>query len=342
MSEAVFPIFGPLFVIVAVLPLSALVARIVLSLLSSLDAAPGLSSHQAFRYAVLVASSAIPLCWFISASLHQAESGASALVCLAEHAPGADCAESAYFSLSLIGLAVLIAVPRLFRDQRALRGSKGGVARATSARIDAIVRARPALSALAGHVVVSNSAEAPIATFGIVTSRVVVQTAFAKSIDDEALAGALHHELEHFRDYDPLRYFVNWWALAVNPVGGWLLRAEQARWILGREAHCDRQAVVAGASATALAKALVVAARAPRPSSRPALGSGHVEAVKLRLGLLLAYADRKPQRCRPGRAARLLFVALIAAFALPHGTRTDPLDLLHAATERGIALIGGN
>ena len=204
MSEAVFPILGPLIVVVVVLPLAALVARLVLALVASFESARGVSSYQAFRYATLVGSSALPLCWFISASLHQAESGASALVCLAEHAPGADCTESAYFALALIALALLVALPRLVRDARAVRASRSAGAEAVGARIDALLRGRPALSALLGQVVVSNDARAPIATVGIVTSRVVVQTAFAESIDDEALAGALHHELEHFRDYDPL------------------------------------------------------------------------------------------------------------------------------------------
>jgi len=339
-SEAIFPILGPLFVFAIVLPVSALLARVVLWFVSVLDSTSGLSSHQSFRYATLVASSALPLCWFISASLHQAESGTSALVCLARHA-GADCVESAYFSLGLAGLALLIGLPRLLRDRLAMRGSHDQAATAVSLRLNAIIGARPALSLLAGHVVVSNVVSAPIVTVGIFSRRIVVQTAFAESIDDDALAGALHHELEHFTNHDPLRYFVAWWALAVNPVGGWLLRAEHARWTLGREAHCDRQAVVSGASATALAKALVVAAKTPRRTLRPALGSGQVEAVKLRLGLLLAYADRKPHRCDHGSTLPLLLAAVVAALALPHGTPTDPLDLLHQATEHGMAVFVG-
>lgn len=342
MSEAVFPILGPLFVIVVVLPLSALLAKVVLAVASSLDASSGLTSHQAFRYVALVASSAIPLCWFVSASWHQAESGVSAMVCTAEHGPGADCAESALFSLGLMAVAALIGLPRLVRDRLSVRPSDDSAAQALRARIDAIVEARPGLADLTGRVVVSNGAEAPIATVGIFVTRVVVQTSFAESIDDEALAGALQHELEHVSHHDPLRYFVGWWALAVNPLGGWLLRGEHRRWILGREAHCDRQAVVEGASPTALAKALLVAAKAPRRSLRPALGCGQVEAVKLRLGLLLAYADRKPGRCHHRPALPFLLAVLLAVLALPHGTRTDPLDLLHQATERGAAVIAGN
>lgn len=264
------------------------------------------------------------------------------MVCTAEHVPGANCAEPVFFSLGLVALAALIGLPRLLRDRLAMRSSNDEPARAAGARIDAIVRARPGLSALTGRIAVSNVAQAPIATVGIIATRVVVQTSFAESIDDEALAGALHHELEHFSHHDPLRYFVGWWALAVNPLGGWLLRAEHARWILGREAHCDRQAVVEGASPTALAKALLVAAKTPRPSLRPALGCGQVEAVKLRLGLLLAYADHKPHRCKRRPALPLLLAVLLAALALPHGTRTDPLDLLHEATERSVAVIAGN
>lgn len=341
MNEAVFPILGPLIVIALVLPASALSAKLLLLALSRWGSEPSLHVHQGLRYAILVLSSAVPLAWFISASLHQAETGRSVLVCTAEHSPSGDCAEAAYFSLALSGVALLIGVPRMLWNRLVLRGSKTQRALAAQARVQRIIGEHARLAPLNGRVLTLDQASAPIATIGLLAPRVVLQSAFAESLDDESLAGALYHELQHFLELDPLRYFVGWWALAVNPLGSWLLRGDYARWLLAREAHCDRHAVLAGACPTALAKALVVAARPPTRPLLATLGSPEVEAVRLRLGLLLAYADRAPRRCSHGPGLRLVVAALVLVLALPHGGGTHALDALHAATERGLAFVAG-
>jgi beta-lactamase regulating signal transducer with metallopeptidase domain len=339
MNEAAFPLLGPLIVFAVVLPLSAVAAKVFLWLLAKVDRTSGLHSHQGIRYATLVASSAVPLAWFISASLHQAEDGRSELVCTAEHAPEAFCAEAAYFSLALCALGVAFALPRLLREQLVARAADTDSGRALLARVQLVAERDVALSPLHGHLVVSDVAPSPIATVGIFSPRVVVKTAFAAALDDEALAGALHHELEHFRARDPLRYFIASWARAVNPLGRWLLRGEHARWLLGREAHCDREAVHSGASAVALAHALLIAARPGHGSFSPALGSGHIEGVKLRLGLLLAYADKRPGHCKHGPALRTVMVVLALVFALPHGGETEPLDTIHRVSERAVSIL---
>jgi hypothetical protein len=84
-----------------------------------------------------------------------------------------------------------------------------------------------------------------------------------------------------------------------------------------------------------------VAARPDQRSLSPTLGAGHVEAIKLRLSLLLAYADERPKRCKHGPALRLLIGVLAIVFALPHGGRTEPLDTVHAASERAASFFVG-
>jgi beta-lactamase regulating signal transducer with metallopeptidase domain len=342
-SEAFFPLLGPLLVFAFVLPLSALIAKLLLGLLDRVGGARG-SSFAGVRYALIVASSALPLAWFVSASLHQTETGRSAEVCAAVHAPEAFCAEAAYFSLALCALGLAFALPRLIREQFMLAASSSAAARRVQARVERLVSGDGALAALRRRVVASDTLWAPLATVGIVSPRVVVRTSFADALDDEALVGALHHELEHVVERDPLRYFIAWWALAMNPFGRFQLQKEHARWQFAREAACDRHAVASGASAPALAQALLVAARQSRVTSPPfqaALGSPQLEVVKLRLGLLLAHADRAPQRCRHDPAFRWLLSALALAVALPHGGGTDLLDAVHVASELAASFVIG-
>ena len=341
MSEAVFPLLGPVLVFALVLPLSALLAKLLLWPLG-LRGVRGLHVQNGARYTVLVASSAAPLAWFVSASLHQAEDGRSALVCIAEHAPEAFCTEAAYFALALALVAGACALPRLLCEQFVLRASHSAEARAVEARLERCILRWPGLSTLSGRVVVSDMATTAIATLGILSPRVVVETRFAEALDDAALAAALHHEVEHLRARDPLRYFVAWWALSVNPLGRRLLGGEYARWLLGHELYCDRQAVLAGASPAALAQALVVAARRGQPASGAALGAGHVEGIKLRLAFLLAYADQRPSPRRVDFSASLLLPALVLVLLLPHGGGTSALDTIHAASESAAALLIGN
>jgi Zn-dependent protease with chaperone function len=341
MNEAAFPLVGPVLVFTLALPVSALLAKALLWAVGQLENRSNVPVPPGVRYAILVASSAVPLAWFISASLHQAESGASALVCAAIHAPGAFCAEAAYFSLALLLLAGASGVPRLAREQFPRRSSPSMGADAVRRRLSSLVAGRESLRSLEGRLAVSDMAPA-ITTVGVISPRVIVRTSFAEALDDEALASALHHELEHVRGRDPLRYFAVWWALAVNPFGSWMLRAEHARWLLSREAHCDRNAVFSGASASALAHALVIAARPARVTMSPALGCGHLAAVKLRIGLLLAYADKSPRRGRDIPGLRLVSTLLVFVLVLPHGGGTEPLDAVHEASESAVALFTNN
>ena len=343
MSEAVFPLLGPLLVFTVVLPLSAAVTKLLLAIVDRLDGSGELHTHQGTRYVLLVASSGAPLAWFFSASLHQAETGRSTSVCAVGHTLDAFCPEAAFFALALVLCAALLALPRLLREQLALPSSPSARARAAAVRVLAVVRARPALSRLVGRIDVRDDLAVPVATVGIARPRVLARTSLVETLDDDALAAALHHELEHVSSRDPLRYFVVWWALAVNPIGRFLLDKELARWLLAREVHCDRDAVLDGAHAPALAQAIVTAARRAAPYPVASLGSNDAGALKLRVSLLLAYAERAPGRCGQRQPAlRLLCCFLFVVVVLPHRGATHALDVLHAATEGAVAVITGN
>jgi hypothetical protein len=344
-NEAIFPLLGPLLVVAVALPASALAAKAVLFALSRLEPRTGLPQQSALRYALIVASSAAPLAWFLSAGLHQAESGERLIICAARGAHGGVNLEAIGFSMVLSALIVGLALPILLRERGRPRAAAPSADSALQLRrIDELLAGRPALHALRGMVAVDDACATPIATAGVVAPRVLLRTSFARALDDEALCAALHHELEHLRGQDPLRYFLVRWALAVNPLGRVLLRDELARWVLARELHCDRAAVVCGASAPALAQALVSAARPPPREPQPALGAAHADAIRLRVGLLLAYADRRPHATAQPWSLRpaVAFLGFVLVLVLPHHASTLPLDTIHRLSERAVARLAGH
>lgn len=337
MTEAVFPLLGPLFVFGLALPCLALVVKL---LLLALRRSEGPHLRLRLPYVLIVASSGVPLIWLISAGLHQAETGRSAAICIAPHGPDALCTEAIYFTLALVGLSALFALPRLIWEQLILRGSPSEAARRTSERIAGLLE-RPELGALRGRCVVRDALRHPIVTVGVISPRLAIRTSFVQSLDDESLVAVLHHELEHVLGRDPLRYFIAWWALAINPLGRGFLNGELARWVLAREIHCDREAVLAGASGPALAHSLVRASRPGPAIPVPALGATNLATLQLRVGLLLAYSERPPVACCRGPALRIALALLLLVSALPHSAGTELLDVLHATSERaGGFLIG--
>lgn len=337
MTEAIFPLLGPLLVFGVALPCLALVAK---GLLVVVRRHESVHARLRLRYVLLVASSWVPLVWLISAGFHQAETGRIVEVCIAPHGPDAVCQEAIFFALALVGLSALLAFPRLIWEQVLLRGSTSEASREAGERIRRLIAAHPQLRPLAGRWVMRDKLRHTLVTVGVVSPRIAIRTSFAQDLDDESLIAALLHELEHVVERDPLRYFVAWWALAINPVGRWILSGELGRWILAREIHCDREAVLAGASAPALAHSLVRGSRRVT-GIEPALAAGNLAALRLRVGLLLAYADRPPQSCCRGPALRVVAALLLLVSVLPHSVGTGLLDVLHAASEHaGASLIG--
>lgn len=343
MTELALPVAGAIFVFGVVLPAAALLAKGLLWLLQRRALATGLHGQWALRYAALVGATALPLGWIISACLQQAEAGTAPDVCILPDPPGVLCPEVAALAVALAVLVALSALPRLVRERGALSPSVSERALAVRTRIARLACGRPRLERLSIKLVVTEAGEEPIATHGVFGPRVVVDVAFAEQLDDAALVAALEHEAQHVSDGDPLRYLVAFWALAANPLGRWLLEPELARWIVAREVHCDREAVLAGASAPALAQALVTAARfGTTPATvRPGLGTSDVGVLQLRVGLLLAYADSRPRHCCRAPALRAAACALLVALAMPHQFGSGPLDALHRTAEDAATYLAG-
>jgi Zn-dependent protease with chaperone function len=329
-TEVVFPLLGTAFVVLAVLPACALLAKLALWLLER-DAAGGPLHGLGLRYLLLTGSSVLPLAWFVSAGLHQAESGRSALACLFDHDAMALCFEPGMFAVA-VSAFVLARARSVLAGGAALPICDDARARARIAR----ALERPMLRALSGRVLVTDAAGFALGTQGWFRPRVFVGTAFAAQLTDEMLASAHGHESAHVRMLDPLRYAVLQVALAVNPLGRALLGRHAQRWYAAREAHCDRDAVIRGALPLALADAIVRAAR-PIPIA-VGLGARDTGMLELRVRMLLAFAERSPARCcRQGSSAFPLgSLLLLLALLLPHQTGTAALDALHIGAEHAL------
>jgi len=340
-NELVFPVIGSLAVVVLLLPAAAIFAKAVLWMLRHVSTA-GVLHGLGTRALVLVASSAVPLVWLISAGVHQAETGRSALACVFPH-PGADeCAESALFALILVTFVAITVVPMVLREWLAVRRARQRIDLRLTARLEVLIDRTPALLALKRRTIGITGSGTAIATHGLLRPVVIVDAGLAVSLDDIALTAALCHELEHVAGRDPFRYFLVSLALALNPFGKWLLASELGRWIVSREVHCDRAAVLAGADPAALAHALVVAAR-PGPTLSANLGPSETASLKLRVDLLLAYAERPPKLCCGKNGSRLGMVVVLAVTAaiLPHHFGTHALDVLHSGAEHAVVHITG-
>lgn len=335
MNEAVFPVLGAAFVVLVLLPFSALAAKVGLELL---ERAPFVGPLRALnlRYLLITGSSLLPLAWLLSAGLHQLESGKSALACLLDHAGTTHCLEPAAFSLALLLLVNAAALP-LVRKTRAARPLPAVDASSTGARIERILDARPMLHGLRDRVVVTATADFTLGTLGWNRPEVFVGAGFAARLSDDMLASALGHELEHVRLLDPLRYFLLQLALAANPCGRSLLEPHAARWSAAHEARCDREAVLRGALPIPLADAIV---RAARPSVRELvpLGARDTRMLRFRIDMLLAFAERAPDARDQRRRSPfpLAFALLASALVLPHQAGTAALDTLHTSTERAL------
>lgn len=338
---AVFPLLGAAFVILIVLPCCALLAKGTLALLER-DALGGPLHGLTLRYVLLTGSSILPSAWFLSAALHQVETGQSVLACLFDHDTAALCFEPAYFALTLV-LVLLTSSYRVLRGAGALAISRGRRAEALAARIERLLATRPELGALADACVVTDEPGFALATHGLWRPRVFVGLTFAEQLSNDMLAAALGHELEHVNSRDPLRYLVLQLALAMNPFGRALLEPHVARWRAAREAHCDREAVIRGAAPLPLADAIVRAAR-PEARDAVALGARDTAVLEFRISLLLAFAERPPARCcHHGPSAFPLAFALLAfTLLLPHRAGTGALDALHTGAEQALTYFTGS
>lgn len=338
MIEAAFPLLGTAIVFLVALPVCALAAKAVLLLLER-NGVGGELHGLTLRYLVLVASSALPIAWLLSAGVHQVEGGKSVLGCILDHGAATFCFEPGYFSV-VLALVVLTTVVRELRRQRAPVSFSTDAFGVFGRRVDSLVGSSSMLEELRGRVEITDEPGFALGTFGLLRPRVVLGRRFGEALSDAMLVSALGHEAAHVRALDPLRYLVLQLALAVNPLGRGLLEPHTARWRLAREAHCDREAVVYGAAPLSLAEAIVKAAR-PNRAEVVALGSTDVSVLKLRVELLLAFSEEPPHSCCANSfsafplTAALLFIAAL----LPHQTGTAALDALHLGTEHAFSLL---
>jgi Zn-dependent protease with chaperone function len=331
MSELLFPTFGTLAIVVVLLPLCALAG---LGALHVLDrwGGKGVGRQATARYLLLVVPTLLPLVWSISAGLHQAETGRSVLACLLAHDLHEICAEPLLFAALMTAFVVartwrcLSLLPRLGRSVRT-----GG---ARAQRVARIVAAHAGLAPLRERVlVVRDGWVGGSATLGIFRPVVALDADFVDRCDDETLVGALAHELSHLTARDPVRYFLLALVIQVNPLGR-LLRREAAAWIYRRELGCDRAAVLHGATPFGVARALLAAAR-PRHCAMAHIRGGGTKKLRLRVELLLSYAEARPRDGARGSWALALAAAVgLVALAGPHVGGTDPLDALHTGVER--------
>lgn len=336
MTEAAFPLLGAAFVILAVLPASALVAKLALLVVERRERGAVLHGLNV-RFLLLTGASAVPLAWFFSAGLHQTESGVTDLACLLAHE--GLCFEPGFFSL-LLALGVALACFRSVRRGGRVQPSRSVRGAQLELRLRTVLRRTASLEALSELLVVTDEPGFAIGTRGTWRPRVFVGVDFAKALTDDMLASALHHELQHVHSRDPLRYLLLDIAMTVNPFGRFLLEPHVARWKAAREAHCDREAVLSGADALALAEAIVRAAR-PSPREAAALGYADVAVLKLRVSFLVAFAERRPERCcRDGYGPiPAVITLLVFALMLPHQAGTDALDAVHLSTEHVLAYL---
>ena len=333
MSEAIFPLLGTAMVVLLVLPCCALLVKGCLMLAER--AAVGMLHKLTLRYLLLTGSSIIPLAWLVSAGLHQAESGRSALACLLDHDATEACLESGYFALAL-GVAILASSLRALRHTKVPMETPDPE-HEVHRRIDRLINDHPTLASLKHRIAISYEPGFALGTTGLLRPRVVVGAHFSQLLSDEMLESALAHELEHVRARDPLRYWVLQFALAINPLGRRFLEPHSARWLAAREAHCDREAVIHGAAPLSLANAIVRAAR-PGAHVAVALGARDTTALKFRVEMLLAFAERSPTPCcaRVSSTFSVALVLLLLTLILPHQTTTGPLDALHTGAEHAL------
>lgn len=336
MSEAAFPLLGAAFVVLVVLPGCAALAKAALVLV---ERAGGPLQGLHARYLLLTGSTFLPLAWFLSAGLHQLESGGSALACLLDHGAPAFCLEPGLFAL-VLGLVALARCAPVLRGSAPLSEARGPAARALGARVEAVLGRHAELQALSGRVAATEVRGFALGTQGWLRPRVFVGVGFAARLTDEMLASAFGHELEHARRLDPLRFRALSLALAMNPLGRRLLEPHAARWRSAREAHCDREAVLRGSQPLPLADAIVRAARPSEPEV-VGLGARDTSVLELRIGMLLAFAERAPRPCRRDEPSGfpLAVALLLLALLLPHQAGTGALDALHTGAEQALGVL---
>ncbi|HEY3452754.1 MAG TPA: hypothetical protein VGK67_40790 [Myxococcales bacterium] len=151
----------------------------------------------------------------------------------------------------------------------------------------------------------------PIATVGLLRCRTTVSEAFRSSAAPEVLAAALAHEAAHATGRDPLRILFAGVAADLQwPVPG--ARARLKDWHHALEVRRDDEAVASGASPSALAESIVLAARLTGGvGAVGAAVTGDGSGIALRVRRLLARQQTGPLASE--RSSSRVWVAVTVA-----------------------------
>lgn len=339
MNELLPPALGVLILYVIVVPAITLVGKLLLIVRRHRLEEPS-RFGSTLMYLLLVSMVMGPASWFVSAVAHLSEPDRTTIACALGHVDR----ELGRNALALIiGGIVAIAsavLRRAGRDERAkVAGNRLSVADPQALRLRRLCQENVHLAPLVDRIHAVSGSSTRICTLGYLRPRIEVSVELMAQLDDRALTGAMLHEAEHLRTYDPLRYLLAAVCLGLNPAA-FLLRPEIARWRQARELICDRFAVRAGADPLSLAEALVVAAR-PRPEPvlpfAAQLGCGSVSWLQYRINLLFGYATRPPGQEKRELPSFLLIVLALVPVVLPHIVDAWPLAGLHHSLELLIA-----
>jgi len=159
--------------------------------------------------------------------------------------------------------------------------------------------------------------ELAIGTVGLLRSQVVISPDFAGSARPEVLAAALAHEAAHMHARDPLRIWLAQLLADLQwPIAGTQERLQ--RWLVSLELRRDDEALATGADPSALAEAILLAARqtAPTAAVQGAQVMGDGAGISHRVRRLLSRDIQPP----PGHTTTFRFgiwLACSASFALP-------------------------
>lgn len=308
MIEWVYPAVAVVLLYTVVIPALSLLSLIILHTLDR----RAVSAHtwgSGWVWGLIAGPSLLPLAWWSVDALHQLDGAHAFEACVTSHAHGG-CAES-FWLTAMVVLPTLSWWVRHHRSTARLRRLDFSDARLRGVRVFEV------------HV-----AGVPVSTRGLLFPWVAVRHDALETLSQQQLIMALLHEAEHARRFDPLRRWLAVGALAMNPVSRWL-QPYFGRWEFGREVESDLRAAHRG-DRFALAEAILRVARLGMEPHVCDVGlASSVDAIELRIVILLQ--DRLPNiaRSMTGRLALICVPLIVGAQVGVH----HALARLHPVSE---------
>lgn len=253
MMEFAFPVIAILSVFLIFIPLCTLVVRPLGALIDRY----GRDDQRVFsnlRLALLVAPVAIPVLWLFSSAVHYAETLRDMQACFFHHSPQEYCLDGVLIAGGLVAITAR-AVVRTLRTVPHFHVISSPDVQQTLAqlRIAAAVPRHIQLVAL-------NDAPATLLSFGLIRSKIGVDSNFLASASMDVLAAGVQHEVAHCRHHDVFSQTLIEISLRLNIARRWLSPTRD-KWFASRELACDNEAVQNGADPLALSQAILLSAR---------------------------------------------------------------------------------